>query len=98
MAYRPRCRTLRAPHRPAVGAVGHPALPLRERPCAATPGARLTPAVLAGIIALIPDEWLQEPDLTPAEQRANYQQFLEARLAISATFTLEADHARQALV
>ena len=54
--------------------------------------------VLAGIIATIPDEWLQEPDLTPAEQRAQYQQFLEARLAISTTFTQEADHARQALV
>jgi len=60
--------------------------------------ARLTPAVLAGIIAAIPDEWLQEPDLSPAQQRANYQQFLEARLAVSATFTQEADHARQALV
>jgi hypothetical protein len=60
--------------------------------------ARLTPAVIAGILAVIPDEWFQEPDLTPAEQRAQYQQFLEARLAISATFTQEADHARQALV
>jgi hypothetical protein len=60
--------------------------------------ARLTPEVLASIIAVIPDEWLQEPDLTPAQQRANYQQFLEARLAFSATFTQEADHARQALV
>jgi len=59
---------------------------------------RLTPQVLAGIIAAIPDEWLQEPDLTPAAQRAQYQQFLEARLAVSATFTQEADHARQALV
>ncbi|MDJ0366730.1 aminotransferase class I and II [Hymenobacter sp. H14-R3] len=60
--------------------------------------ARLTPAVLAAIIATIPDEWLIEPDLTPDEQRANYQHFLEARLAVSATFTQEADHARQALV
>jgi hypothetical protein len=60
--------------------------------------ARLTPEVLAGIIAAIPDEWLQEPDLTPAAQRTQYQQFLEDRLAISATFTKEADHARQALV
>ena len=60
--------------------------------------ARLTPTALTAIIAAIPDEWLTEPDLTPAEQRANYQQFLEARLAVSATFTQEADHARQALV
>ncbi len=60
--------------------------------------ARLTPAVLAAIIATIPTDWLTEPDLTPAEQRANYQYFLEARLAVSATFTQEADHARQALV
>ena len=60
--------------------------------------ARLKPAVLAGIIAAIPDEWLVEPDQTAAEQRAGYQQFLEARLAVSATFTQEADHARLALV
>ncbi|AMR27537.1 aminotransferase class I and II [Hymenobacter psoromatis] len=64
----------------------------------ATGRARLTPAVLAAIIALVPDEWLQEPDRTPDEQRAQYQQFLEARLGVSATFTHEADHARQALV
>ncbi|WP_223652977.1 HipA family kinase [Hymenobacter psoromatis] len=60
--------------------------------------ARLTPAVLAGIIAAIPDEWLTEPDQTPTAQRAGYQQFLEARLTVSATFTQEADHARLALV
>jgi len=60
--------------------------------------ARLTPEVLAGIIATIPDGWLQEPDLSPDQQRAQYQQFLEARLAVSATFVQEANHARQALI
>jgi hypothetical protein len=60
--------------------------------------ARLTPAVIEGIVALVPEVWLLEPDLPAAEQRAAYVQFLTARLAASATFVQEADHARQALV
>ncbi|MBT9391823.1 aminotransferase class I and II [Hymenobacter sp. NST-14] len=60
--------------------------------------ARLTPAVIEAVVALVPDEWLQEPDLTPAEQRAQYVQFLTARLAASSTFVQEAENARQALI
>ncbi|MFD2787483.1 HipA family kinase [Hymenobacter rubripertinctus] len=60
--------------------------------------ARLTPAVIEAVVALVPDEWLQEPDLSPAGQRAEYVQFLTARLAASATFVQEAETARHALV
>ncbi|UYZ64207.1 HipA family kinase [Hymenobacter weizhouensis] len=60
--------------------------------------ARLTPEVLRALVALVPDDWLREPDLSPAEQREQYVQFLAARLAASETFVQEADHARQARV
>lgn len=60
--------------------------------------ARLTPDVFTAIVALVPDAWLLEPDLSPAEQRAQYVQFLTARLAASATFVQEAENARQALI
>ncbi len=59
---------------------------------------RLTPQVLAELVARIPDGWLTEPDQPVAAQRAAYQQFLEGRLAASATFIAEADAARRALV
>jgi len=93
---------VRSATRPFPSVKDHVLLPQTTAPALAAADtearARLTPEVLAGIIAAIPDEWLQEPDLTPAAQRAQYQQFLKDRLAISATFTKEADHARQALV
>ena len=60
--------------------------------------ARLTPAVIEAVVALVPDEWLQEPDQTPAGQRAQYVRFLTARLAESAAFVQEAETARHALV
>ncbi|MBG8554156.1 HipA family kinase [Hymenobacter guriensis] len=60
--------------------------------------ARLTSERLRAIVALVPDEWLQEPDLTPEQQRANYVQFLENRLAASEIFVQEATTARHALV
>lgn len=62
--------------------------------------ARLTPAVLREIVALVPDEWLTDESspLPPAERRAEYVQFLEARLAASATFVQEAQQARHALI
>ena len=86
--------------RPFPGVKDHVLLPQATALAAADADARarLTPAVLAALVALVPDEWLQEPDRPPAEQRAQYQQFLEGRLAFSATFTQEADHARLALV
>jgi hypothetical protein len=60
--------------------------------------ARLSPEVLAAIVALVPDEWLQEPNLGPQEQRAQYVEFLTARLAASSSFVQEAQSARNALV
>ncbi|GAB2955334.1 hypothetical protein GCM10027048_21340 [Hymenobacter coalescens] len=60
--------------------------------------ARLTPEVLRAIVALVPDEWLLEPDKSAEEQRAAYVQFLEDRLRASETFVEEAEHARQALI
>ena len=62
--------------------------------------ARLTPDVLAEILALVPDAWLNEAFGTAdaAAQRANYHRFLSARLAASADFVQEAQAARHALV
>ena len=62
--------------------------------------ARLTPEVLRAIVALVPDEWLTDESsaLAPAERRAEYVQFLEARLAASASFVQEAQAARHALI
>lgn len=59
---------------------------------------RLSPEVLAAIVALVPNEWLQEPDLNPDEQRAQYVEFLTTRLAASSSFVQEAQSARNALV
>ncbi|KAA9339224.1 aminotransferase class I and II [Hymenobacter busanensis] len=60
--------------------------------------ARITPELLRAIVALVPDVWLTEPDLSADAQRAAYVQFLEYRLGASETFVQEADAARQALV
>ena len=60
--------------------------------------AQLTPERIRAIVALVPDEWLLEPDLTPEAQRAAYVHFLESRLAASATFVQEAENARQGLI
>ena len=56
----------------------------------------LTPEVIRSIVSLIPDdwiknEWLEEPD----EVRSVYAQFLETRIAASAIFVEEAQHARE---
>ena len=60
--------------------------------------ARLTPEVIRAIVALVPDEWLAHATGTPAEERAAYVGFLEARLAASETFVQEAQDARHALI
>ncbi|MFD2718125.1 HipA family kinase [Hymenobacter monticola] len=60
--------------------------------------ARLTPEVIRSIVALVPDEWLAHAAGTPAEERAAYAGFLEARLAQSETFVQEAENARHALI
>ena len=62
--------------------------------------ARLTPAVLHAVAALLPDDWLSaaDPGTPPAAQRTAYVDFLAARLAASATFVAEADAARLARI
>jgi hypothetical protein len=61
---------------------------------------RLTPEVLAAVVALVPDEWLSAiPDAPdPAERRAGYVDFLTRRLAASSIFEQEAIRARTRLV
>lgn len=57
---------------------------------------RITPRTLGKIVDLIPDEWLrwEGTDLTPAQLREGYKQFLTTRLANSRIFLDEALKAR----
>lgn len=70
------------------------------RGAAAIAHQRLTEPVLAGIIDLIPEEWLVAiPDrVSPADRRAGYMQFFTERLAVSAAFEEEAIRAQSGLV
>ncbi|PST83391.1 aminotransferase class I and II [Pedobacter yulinensis] len=55
----------------------------------------LTPEIIAGIVGLIPDEWLTGGTFdTPSAYRAAYVQFLTSRLAHSAVFVKAAIDAR----
>lgn len=60
----------------------------------------LTPERIRAVVALVPDEWLFDgsTEESPNQRRAVYSQFLETRLAGSATFVNAANDARQALV
>jgi hypothetical protein len=61
----------------------------------------LTPERIQSVVELIPDEWLATDDPageSPDERRQVYTQFLETRLASSATFVNAAKDARNALV
>ncbi|MEZ0538710.1 HipA family kinase [Fibrella arboris] len=60
----------------------------------------LTPDRIQEIVGLIPDDWLttEGADLTPAEQRNVYVQFLTTRLAESDRFVNAANDARHALI
>jgi hypothetical protein len=59
----------------------------------------LTPELIATIVTLIPDEWLKgEWHETPDEVRNIYAQFLNTRIAASAIFVNEAQHAREQLI
>lgn len=55
----------------------------------------LTEDRIRSIVDLVPDEWLADEDLTAAQKREVYVQFLFARIAASATFIEEAKHARE---
>lgn len=60
---------------------------------------RLNPAVFAGILQQVPDDWLPDPyNLDPAAKRAAYAGFLTRRLAASSIFVQEALRARAELV
>lgn len=60
----------------------------------------LTADKIHGIVSLIPDSWLvtDDADETPDERREVYAQYLLTRIAVSETFTKEAQHAREALI
>jgi hypothetical protein len=62
--------------------------------------ALLTPERIAGIVSLVPDEWLVDAseEASPDERRAVYVQFLTTRMEHSSVFLNEAHHARKALV
>ncbi len=60
----------------------------------------LTDELIKAIVALIPDDWLlrDAPFATVEEHRAAYVTFLTSRIARSAFFVKEAQHARAALI
>ena len=62
--------------------------------------AALTPASVASVLAEVPADWLTDEArfASSAEHREAYAQYLRDRLASSATFTEEAERARDALV
>jgi hypothetical protein len=55
----------------------------------------LTPQQIRVIVDLIPDDWLQNRELSQEEEREVYVKFLENRIAISDLLVKEANHARQ---
>lgn len=59
--------------------------------------AMLTPEVIKSIINLVPGTWLYENG-SPEEMRQVYNEFLNQRIASSAIFVNEAQHARAALI
>ena len=61
---------------------------------------RLTEPVLRGIVDLVPDEWLEAVpgDISPADRRAAYMGFFNARLQASTIFEEEAIRAHSGLV
>lgn len=61
---------------------------------------RITPKVIDAVVAAIPDTWLQQAseEISPAEQRRVYAEFLKTRLSNSHIFVNHAREARNALV
>ncbi len=59
-----------------------------------------SPAIFADILALIPDDWLEEAgnDMTPKEKRQAYQSYLSIRLKKLDELTQEAENARNATI
>ena len=59
---------------------------------------RLTPAVLSGILNLVPDAWIASGPTPAGERRAQYLDYLSRRLAAAVNFEEEAIRAHQSLV
>lgn len=61
---------------------------------------RIDPDFIDALVAAVPDTWLVQSsaDITPAEQRAVYAEFLKRRLANSQIFVNHAIEARKTLV
>jgi hypothetical protein len=61
---------------------------------------RLTAEKMAGIVELIPEDWLaDDPGFAgKSEQREAYLEYFTTRLASSQVFVQEANHARAAYV
>jgi hypothetical protein len=59
---------------------------------------RLTPEKIAGILAAVPDRWLEHEGLGAEERRRGYAEFFTRRLKASARFREEAERARAELV
>ena len=60
----------------------------------------LTPELIRSIVSLVPDAWLpvNAPFQSTEDYRHAYAQFLITRVAYSATFVKDAQHAREALI
>ncbi len=59
----------------------------------------LTPQLIASILNLIPDEWLNEDLFTSSQQqRDSYAKFLNNRIANSSIFVKEAQNARETII
>jgi len=60
----------------------------------------LTPEIINSIVSLIPDDWLKTEwqGASPEEIRDVYAKFLNLRIASSAIFVKEAQHAREQLI
>ena len=84
--------------RPFVQVKDHVLLPQAAGLEAADAACRgvLTPALIRGIVSLLPDAWFPEGEA--AIHRDVYYHFLTTRIATSEVFVNEAQHARKALI
>jgi hypothetical protein len=88
--------------RPFTHVKDHVLLPRATELSAVDPGFRsvLTADRIANIISLVPDDWLiiDSPFQSAEEHRHAYLRFLELRIANSAIFLKEAQHARETFI
>lgn len=58
-----------------------------------------SPEVIEAVLALIPDEWLNEDQFSSSsEQRSSYAKFLNTRIANSSIFVKAAENARESII